>query len=166
MEQPLPHADQPMVIFKIRKSHWFLLGPVIVTAITTLFFISLVLSVVQNVTASIFVQSTIALIFLMVFGVALLVIWIDWHTTFYILTDHTIEKVSGFGTRSTTYLSLHDLSRIDCQTGLLGRVLNYGKIVVESETTEKPLVMPGVPDPNAIMNLIRQARAHVAGSDK
>ncbi len=105
-------------------------------------------------------------IILIVFAGAALVVIVDWLTTFYVLTTHTIEVVREFYDYSRTYVSLHDLSRVECKSGMRGHLFNYGTVTVESETTERPLVFTGVSSPQNVADLIRQARGHVAGTDK
>jgi uncharacterized membrane protein YdbT with pleckstrin-like domain len=166
MDENLPKSDQPMLIFKKRKSFWFIVLP--------LAFLFLCIVLMSLVYLSISGQYNIdpilnlLVISLLVFGVgvAAVIVVLDWANTYYILTDATIEVIRSFVTQTKTYVSLHDLSRIEGKIGILGYIFNYGTITIESETTERTIVLSGVSDSNQIIDLIREARAHVANTDK
>lgn len=164
--ESMPKAEAPMVIFRTRKSRWFLILPLVATTLAATVFIMAFLYGAQSLLPNAFLQAGLTFLLMAVFTFSILVILIDWYNTLYTLTDNTIEKSTGFITSTTTYLSLHDLSRIDCETGIIGHMLGFGTVVVESETSERPLVLQGVPDPHNVIQHIRHARSHVPGTDK
>lgn len=165
-EDLLPRTEDPMIIFRVRKSEWFIIGPLFFVGLGALLLVAMLLLVTPAQTISPFLQVGIYLIIVFGFVVAGLIIYLDWTNTEYILTSSTIEKITGFVTKNKTYMSLHDLSRVESRIGIMGRMFNYGTVVVESETSESPLYLPGTADPNKIVDLIRSARANVAGSDR
>lgn len=149
-----------MQIFKVHRSKWFLIWPL---ALISVMCVSLIIAIWVLGEIDPAYSAMLSVIILIAFLVANFIVWADWNSTIYILTDHTIEKVGGFITRTKTYISLHDLSRIQCKTGILGEVFNYGTISIESETAETPFELSGVHAPSEVMDLIRQARAHASG---
>lgn len=166
MDNNLPRSEQPMVIFKIRKSYWFLILPLGFLLLCVILMVGVYLSVIGQYETNAMFNLLVSLLLLLGIGVAATIVLLDWMNTYYILTDSTIEVVRNFVTQTKIYVSLHDLSRIEGKIGILGSVLNYGTVTIESETTERIIPLVGVPNPNQIIDLIRHARAHVAGSDK
>ncbi len=162
----LPHSDDPMIIFRVRKSEWFIIGPMIFVGLGALLLVIMLLLVTPAQSIPPLFQVGIYVIIMFGFVVAGLIVYLDWVNTEYILTSSTIEKITGFVTKNKTYMSLHDLSRVESRIGIMGRMFNFGTVVVESETSESPLFLPGTADPNKIVDLIRSARTNVAGSDK
>lgn len=161
----LPQSDDPMIIFQVRKSEWFVIGPLFFVGVTAVLLIGALYT--SNLATSLdpFLQVLVFLIVMFGFAVAALITYLDWVNTYYVLTSHTIEKVSGFVTKNKTYMSLHDLSKIEARIGILGRAFDFGTVELESETSETPLHLVGVSDPNKIINLVRAARSHVPGTD-
>lgn len=163
MSEDLPRAESLMVIFHVHKSKWFIITPLFL-GVVAFILLNFVVWTSPDITMS--MAGLISMVLLFVFLLSGFIIWADWNTTHYILTGHTLEKETGFITRTKTYISLHDLSKIECSTGILGDLFNYGTIFVESETSETPLYLKGVPSPHRVMELIREARSNVPTGDK
>jgi hypothetical protein len=166
MDENLPRSDQPMLIFRKRKSAWFLILPLSFLFLCIVLMIWVYLSIVGQFIIDPILNLLVISLIIFGIGVAIVIVLLDWANTYYILTDATVEVIRNFVTQSKIYVSLHDLSRVEGKIGILGTLLNFGTITIESETTERKIVLSGVSDSNQIIDLIREARAHVANTDK
>lgn len=166
MDENLPRSDQPMIIFKLRKSWWFLALPLALLSMCIIMMAAVYLSIAGQYELDLILNVLILSLLIFGIGIAMIIVILDWMNTYYILTDSTIEVVRNFVTQTKIYVSLHDLSRVEGKIGILGSILDYGTITIESETTERIIFLIGVPHPNQIIDLIRHARSRVAGSDK
>ncbi len=135
-------------------------------SVTAIGFTWVLLSAVTNIGGGAAIKGGVIGLVLIGFGVGALIILLDWFSTHYILTNKTVEVISGFFTHNRTYVSLHDLSKVEAKVGILGRALGYGTIVIESETAERRLILHGIPSPYQVIDLIREARSEIAGTDR
>src|SRR5690348_7963610 len=116
--ETLPHAESPMIIFRVRKSRLFLIAPLAALSIAALLLVTLMLIFNPGGGISVGVQLVIFAIGVVGFGIGALVVYIDWSSTYFILTSQTVERTTEFITRSRTYMSLYDLAKIESRTGL------------------------------------------------
>ncbi|MFA6082360.1 MAG: PH domain-containing protein [Patescibacteria group bacterium] len=166
MEDNLPTSDKPMQIFKVHKSRWFLVGPMAVFFLVGLGLIGVFLNISNGLDLSYGAIGLVILVIVFCICIIAFIILMDWYSTYYILTESTIEVIEGFITHQKKYISLHDLSRVEGHAGIIGQLLNYGTITLESETSERTVILHGVSSPDSVIDLIRHSRAHVANSDK
>jgi len=160
-KETLPKSDSPMIIFRVQKSRWFLIGPLAALLIAAILLITLLIAFNPAQGVNVWIQLGLFGVGVFGFIIAAIVVWLDWNNTYYILTTQTVERVTDFVTHNKTYMSLYDLAKIECRTGIMGGIFDFGTVVLESETSETPLYLTGVGSPTEIVNLIRQARAHV-----
>ncbi len=166
MNELLPQSEKPMVLFRVRKSKIFLIWPLVMVIFAGILLLSMYFYLVSSIFSDPYTIGMIAILIFVCFTFAGFVVVIDWLTTYYVLTEQTIEVQKEFFSYNKTYMSLHDLSRIECQSGIIGHTFDFGSVEIESETSERPMHLRGVQSPHQVIDLIRQARAHVAGSDK
>ncbi len=161
-KEPLPTSEAPMQIFRVQKSRWFLIAPMVLLITAGLLLLLGLILFNPGQSVNVWIQFGAFIIGLAAFSIGALVIWLDWNNTYYILTSQTVERLSGFISKNRTYMSLYDLSKIECRIGIMGRLFNFGTVVLESETTELPLYIVGIDSPYQIIDLVRSARARVS----
>ena len=86
-----------------------------------------------------YVAALIILIFLS------LVFYLDWKFNHLYLTNYRLIKESGIIGKRFLSIRLEDIEDIACSYGILGRILGYGDLIIESAGTYGTLVFKGVP---------------------
>lgn len=84
-------------------------------------------------------------------GVLILVLWaivpfLRWLTTEYVFTDRRIIVRSGIVSRSGRDMPLAKVNDVSFEVSVLGRVLNYGALVIQSAGENEGLTIRDVPD--------------------
>lgn len=87
----------------------------------------------------------------LVAGLVILVLWaivpfLRWLTTQYVFTDRRIIVRRGIITRQGRDIPLSKVNNVSFEVSALGRVLNYGRLVIQSATENADLPIQDVPD--------------------
>lgn len=101
----------------------------------------------------------IGLLLLPVFGLGLLVllgVYLSKISTELAITDKRVIAKFGFIRRSTIEINLHKIESIQVEQGLLGRIFNYGSLVVSGGGTPQAPI-PGIRDPLAFRKAFTEA---------
>lgn len=104
----------------------------------------------------------IGLLLLPVFGVGLLVllaVYLNKISTDLAITNKRVIAKFGFIRRSTIEINLHKIESIQVEQGLLGRIFNYGSLVVSGGGNPQAPI-PGIRDPLAFRKAFMQAQEH------
>jgi len=91
-------------------------------------------------------------------------------TTEIVVTNHRLVLKRGWLSRSTVELQLKSIEEVNFHQGLLGRIFNFGKIVVHG-TGVDDLILPNIASPTDLVKAIENASIPVkqpplASSDK
>ncbi len=94
-------------------------------------------------------------------GILILVLWaivplLRWMTTEYVFTDRRIIVRSGVVTRQGRDMPLAKINDVSFQVPVMGRILNYGALVIQSAGENEGLVIRDVPDVEDIQRDVYQ----------
>lgn len=102
----------------------------------------------------------IGLLLLPVFGLGLLVllgVYLSKISTELAITEKRVIAKFGFIRRSTIEINLHKIESIQVEQGLLGRIFNYGSLVVSGGGNPQAPI-PGIRDPLAFRKAFTEAQ--------
>jgi len=75
----------------------------------------------------------------------------------YLLEDDQIVEVKGLITKKKTFIPYHTVSRVHLSKGIIGRILNYGTIIVTSSAgMEGSISMKGIHNPEKYLKYIQK----------
>jgi uncharacterized membrane protein YdbT with pleckstrin-like domain len=100
-----------------------------------------------------FELSCYVLIFLILFFFSL-VLYLDWKFNRLCLTNQRLIKERGIIGKRFMAIGLKKIQDITCDFGILGRLLGFGKLIIESAGTEGKMVFEGLPSPMRIKSHI------------
>ena len=94
-------------------------------------------------------------------GVLILVLWaivpfLRWLTTEYVFTDRRIIVRSGIVTRQGRDMPLAKVNDVSFEVPVMGRILNYGALVIQSAGENEGLTIRDVPDVEDIQRNVYQ----------
>lgn len=162
---PFPLQQHEQVI-RICRRHWIHLWPktiyLALWALVPLVIISIVLAKggwYEGTTAKVF--WVIAALWLLYWGVRMLLNWYRYHHDIWVITNQRIVdslKTNPFSQR----LATADLVNVQDMTvqrhGLLQTMLNYGDIVCETASEGGEFVLAGIPEPAEVQLLVDRER--------
>ena len=137
--------------------HWlFLLGavaPIFVFFVLYYFFACPFLGSIANALEHYcYVAALIILIFLS------LVFYLDWNFNRLYLTNFRLIRESGVIGKRYMSVRLANIEDMTCTFGILGRILGYGDLVIESAGTHGQIIFKGIPKPIKMKTLIERWR--------
>jgi len=135
--------------------HWlFLLGavaPIFVFFVLYYFFACPFLGSIANALEHYcYVAALIILIFLS------LVFYLDWNFNRLYLTNFRLIRESGVIGKRYMSVRLANIEDMTCTFGILGRILGYGDLVIESAGTHGQIIFKGIPKPIKMKTLIER----------
>ena len=77
----------------------------------------------------------------------LIVVWVRWQSTAYTLTDQRIRIESGIFSRMSKIVPIDRIQDCTTRQPLIGRMLGYGLVEVDSAGDQGPEVLSHVPNP-------------------
>jgi uncharacterized membrane protein YdbT with pleckstrin-like domain len=133
--------------------HWlFLALPLAGISFFFLFYFTFVCPFIGSMVSS-FELSCYVLIFLILFFFSL-VLYLDWKFNRLYLTNQRLIKERGIIGKRFMAIGLKKIQDITCDFGILGRLLGFGKLIIESAGTEGKMVFEGLPSPMRIKSHI------------
>ena len=87
-----------------------------------------------------------------------LIFYLDWRFNRLYLTNFRLIKERGIIGKRYMSVRLPDIQDITCSFGILGRILEYGDLTIESAGTHGQMVFKGIPRPRKIKILIDKWR--------
>jgi uncharacterized membrane protein YdbT with pleckstrin-like domain len=88
----------------------------------------------------------IVIVCLVLFVPFVLVAFLRWMTTQYVFTNRRIITRRGMVTRQGRDMPLSKVNNVSFDVSLLGRILNYGTLRIDSANTEGDMIIEDVPD--------------------
>ena len=90
-------------------------------------------------------------------GLAVLLVWMKpiW-TTEIVVTNHRLVLKRGWLSRSTVELQLKSIEQVNFHQGLLGRIFDFGKIVIHG-TGVDDMILPNIARPTELVKAIENA---------
>lgn len=147
-------APDETVEFETRP-HWRALFVPLVVMLVTVFVTVFVLSwVVSNISGWEFLRWVV-----IVAGILCVILWavvpfLTWLTTEYTFTDRRIVVRSGIVTRHGKDMPLSKVNNISFFVPAMGRLLNYGELVIQSAGENDGLTIRDVPDVEEIQRKV------------
>ena len=91
-------------------------------------------------------------VFLLLFF--LVVMYLDWKFNRLYLTNLRLIKERGIIGKRFLAIRLKKIEDITCEFGILGKLLGFGKLIIESAGTEGKMVFEGLAHPQQIKGMI------------
>ena len=90
-------------------------------------------------------------------GLAVMAVWMKpiW-TTEIVVTNHRLVLKRGWLSRSTVELQLKSIEQVNFHQGLLGRIFDFGKIVIHG-TGVDDMILPNIARPTDLVKAIENA---------
>jgi len=107
--------------------------------------------------------------FLMVFWLAVFIIWIDYYLDVWIITDQRIINIEQFGLfrRHVSELEHGKVQDVTTEVhGLLPTLLRYGFIYIQTAGEKERFVFKQVPNPTKVRKIIMQLQEYAILQDK
>ena len=146
------------------KPHWRALFVPIIVLLVTVFVMTAILSwIVSNISGWEFLRWIV-----IAGGVLILVLWavvpfLRWLTTEYVFTDRRIIVRSGIITRQGKDMPLAKVNNVSFFVPAMGRILNYGELVIQSAGENDGLTVRDVPD---VEDIQRQVYEYIEADEK
>lgn len=146
------------------KPHWrALFVPIIVMLVTVFVMTALLTWIVSNISGWEFLRWIV-----IAGGVLILVLWavvpfLRWLTTEYVFTDRRIIVRSGIITRQGKDMPLAKVNNVSFFVPAMGRLLNYGELVIQSAGENDGLTVRDVPD---VEDIQRQVYEYIEADEK
>lgn len=146
------------------KPHWRALFVPIIVMLATVFVMTAVLSwIVSNISGWEFLRWVV-----IAGGILILVLWavvpfLRWLTTEYVFTDRRIIVRSGIITRQGKDMPLSKVNNVSFFVPAMGRILNYGELVIQSAGENDGLTVRDVPD---VEDIQRQVYEFIEADEK
>ncbi len=85
----------------------------------------------------------------------LLVIYLTWLKTLYIVTNRRVRYYSGVLGIQNKDMTLEDVQNVQYQQSFIATIFNYGDIFIRSAAEDKPIVFQNIPSPRKYADQIR-----------
>ncbi len=129
------------------RPHWRgLLAPSFVFIIAVFIFSALFFWVSGNSAVGTALRIIIVIVFILVLILWAIVPFLRWLTTDYVFTDRRIIVRSGIVARQGRDMPLAKINDVSFSVSLLGRILNYGRLDIQSAGENEGLTIEDVPD--------------------
>jgi len=84
----------------------------------------------------------------------LIVVWIRWRSTVYTLTNQRIKIETGVFSRQSKMIPIDRVQDCTTRQSLLGRMLGYGLVEVDSAGADGPEVLSHLPNPSSFRDQV------------
>ena len=84
----------------------------------------------------------------------LIVVWIRWQSTVYTLTNQRIKIETGVFSRQSKMIPIDRVQDCTTRQSLLGRMLGYGLVEVDSAGADGPEVLSHLPNPSSFRDQV------------
>lgn len=96
--------------------------------------------------------------FLVINLIIFLYLFISWYYKYYIISNDGISSNTGIIFRKTTSIDVPAIRSVSVKQGLLGKIFNYGTLILESPLLSEKFFMYDLPNPFRHATLIEKAR--------
>lgn len=90
--------------------------------------------------------------------ITFLYLFISWHHMYYIISSNGISSSKGIISKKTNSIDTPAIRSIKVQQSILGKIFNYGTIILESPLLSEKFLMRDLPNPHRHASLIEKAR--------
>jgi uncharacterized membrane protein YdbT with pleckstrin-like domain len=127
--------------------HWIVILKSLAAPIILLIAAAIVDLTVHNVDIPNF-QWIVTLGAIAIAGLWLIVVWIRWQSTVYTLTNQRIKIETGVFSRQSKMIPIDRVQDCTTRQSLLGRMVGYGLVEVDSAGADGPEVLSHLPNPS------------------
>jgi uncharacterized membrane protein YdbT with pleckstrin-like domain len=124
--------------------HWIVMVKPLLLPIAIVVLVAL-LDAFQAIPRDYRILSTLAAVALL--GLWLIVVWVRWNSRSFTITDRRVILDTGVLSRASKVIALDRVQDISTNQSLLGRMLGYGRIEIDSAGAAGAEVLSGLPHP-------------------
>jgi uncharacterized membrane protein YdbT with pleckstrin-like domain len=142
------------IIFKTNP-HWlFVVAPEVVLVVLGILILKyLSYFLIEQIR----IQRLILVLFGAVWGIVMIIIFLDWICTKYYLTNLRLIEERGIIGKRIMSIWLNKVQDVTCKFGILGRIFGFGYIEIESAGTYGKIVFDRIPSPRKFQKEIEKA---------
>jgi len=146
------------------KPHWrALFVPIIVLLATVFGMVWLYFWIDQEMFGGTFLRWVVLAVGILILALWAIVPFLRWLTTEYVFTDRRIIVRSGIITRQGKDMPLSKVNNVSFFVPAMGRILNYGELVIQSAGENDGLTVQDVPD---VEDIQRQVYEYIEADEK
>ncbi|MFA6082361.1 MAG: PH domain-containing protein [Patescibacteria group bacterium] len=138
----VPMLSSETEIFRVHKSYFFLIAPIIFVSLVGIALIIAINVLSNQIPTNLINYLRIGIIAMIVFIDAL--IWFDWLTTIYTLTNRRIQYRFGVIGEQTKTIALDQITDNKVVIGIFGRIFNYGDVVIDAAHINSTISFKGI----------------------
>jgi len=142
------------VIFKVHP-HWLY---VVFPELLLMFYGFIFLSVAS------FLPWWISTIFIVALLFAILMVFLDWLSINYYLTDRRLIEERGIIGKRIMFIPLSKVQDVTCKFGVFGRIFDFGDLEIESAGTYGKITFNFIADPRKRKEEISEAISRIEGN--
>jgi uncharacterized membrane protein YdbT with pleckstrin-like domain len=124
--------------------HWVVMVKPLLLPIA-LVVLAIVLDLLPSVPSDYKTLGTLAVVALL--GLCLIAVWIRWNSRSFTITDRRVILDTGVFSRASKVIALDRVQDISTNQGVLGRLLGYGRIEIDSAGAAGAEVLNALPQP-------------------
>ncbi len=126
------------------RQHWVVMVNPLLLPIAVVVLVAL-LDAFQTIPGDYRIIATLAAVALL--GLCLIVVWIRWNSRSFTITDRRVILDTGVFSRASKVIALDRVQDIATNQSLLGRMLGYGRIEIDSAGAAGAEVLSALPRP-------------------
>lgn len=161
-------------IVKVLRRHWFSLVDRIFLAVNLLvllLFLGLLFLTIREASIAFAIAGMLLLVGSVVPLLSIAYHWIDWANDIYVITSRRVahrERVGALLTQeSFSAAPLRAIQNVQVvQAGLIGRLMRFGDLIVETAGAAGQVVFHDIPDPWVVQNIIFEQRARTLALER
>ncbi|GEM_PF-3152728 len=139
---PIPLMGSETTIFQVRRSIVLLIIPLLFVTLIGLALYLTVSSLGGVLPASFITFLHIGIIVAVAF--IDLIIFVDWLTTLYTLTNYRVQFRFGIVGQQTKTIALQQVTNTKVEIGIIGRIFGYGSVVIEAANINSTITFRGI----------------------
>jgi uncharacterized membrane protein YdbT with pleckstrin-like domain len=128
------------------RQHWIVMVRPLLLPIA-LVVLAVVADFLPNYRSDFFPKVVWTLAALALLGLCLIAVWVRWNSKSFTITDRRVILETGVFSRSSKVIALDRVQDIATNQSLLGRMLGYGSIEIDSAGAAGREVLSALPDP-------------------
>ena len=133
------------------KQHWVVMIQPLLLPVA-LVVLAVVADFLQIIPSDFRLLATLAMVALL--GVCLIVVWVRWSSRSFTVTDRRVILDTGILSRATRVIALDRVQDITTNQSLLGRMLGYGRIEIDSAGAAGTEVLSALPRPSHVRDVV------------
>ena len=133
------------------RQHWVVMVRPLLLPVA-LVVLALVADFLDVIPGDLRLLATLAVVALL--GLALIVVWVRWTSRSFTITDRRVLLDTGILSRSSKVIALDRVQDISTGQSLLGRLLGYGRVEIDSAGAAGVEVLSALPEPQRFRDAV------------